>query len=116
MEGILFEVIDQHVASYHAAEVLETALINQKGFVTYYLVDSDPDWLGRLGKHRQVFEERLADSRRVIDSEEQAVIIRRIEALYSVMREHLPAAGLVHSAPGPSFRPIMARDPDRLRF
>lgn len=82
MEGILSEVIDRHVASYHAAEALETALINQKGFVTYYFLDSDPDWLGRLGKHRQAFEERLADSRRMIDSKEQEEIIERIETLY----------------------------------
>jgi CHASE3 domain sensor protein len=45
MEGMLSEVIDRHVASYQAAEALETSLINQKGFVTYFFLDSDPDWL-----------------------------------------------------------------------
>ena len=45
MEGLLTDIIDKNVAGFQTAEALETALINQKGFVSYYLQDRDPDWL-----------------------------------------------------------------------
>ena len=34
MEGLLTDIIDKNVAGFQTAEALETALINQKGFVT----------------------------------------------------------------------------------
>jgi signal transduction histidine kinase len=82
LEGLLTQVIDRHVAAYQAAEALETALVNQKGFVSYYFLDNDPDWLRQLGKHRQVFDERLEESRTLIDSQRQKEIIDRIETRY----------------------------------
>ncbi len=82
LEGLLTRVIDRHLAAYQAAEALETALVNQKGFVTYYFLDRDPDWLRQLGKYRQVFDEQLADARTLIDSQRQREIIDRIETRY----------------------------------
>ncbi|MCF8061311.1 MAG: MCP four helix bundle domain-containing protein [Deltaproteobacteria bacterium] len=82
LEGLLTQVIDRHVAAYQAAEALETALVNQKGFVSYYFLDGDPDWLRQLGKYRQVFEERLEESRTLINSQRQKEIIDRIESRY----------------------------------
>ncbi len=57
-------IIDKNIAAYHAAEGLEAALVNQKGFVSYYLLGSDPDWLWQLGVYRQIFKERLQTTRR----------------------------------------------------
>ncbi len=34
---------------------MELALANQKGLLTYYLVDGDVKWLKSLGEYRQVF-------------------------------------------------------------
>ena len=48
---------------FSEAEALETALINQKGFVSYYFMDGDPDWLRQLGEYRQIFKERLDEAR-----------------------------------------------------
>ena len=46
MERVLNLLIEKDVAAFQAAESLEAALVNQKGFVTYYFLDNDPDWLG----------------------------------------------------------------------
>ena len=33
---------------------METALVNQKGFVSYYFLDGNPDWLIELGEYKAV--------------------------------------------------------------
>ena len=63
MEGILSAIIDKDIAAFQTAVALETALINQKGFVSYYFLDGDPDWLKQLGEHRQIFKERIKAAR-----------------------------------------------------
>lgn len=55
----LANVIDGDIRAYERAEALESALVNQKGFVSYYLLDGDPNWLRQLGEYRQIFRERL---------------------------------------------------------
>ncbi|RLC28544.1 MAG: histidine kinase, partial [Deltaproteobacteria bacterium] len=59
------------MAAYQAAEALETALVNQKGFVSYYFLDGDPDWLRQLGEYRQIFRQSLETSRRLAENREQ---------------------------------------------
>ena len=58
MEGC---VISKNIATFYASEGLEVALVNQKGFVSYYFLDGDPDWLRQLGEYRQIFKERLKE-------------------------------------------------------
>ncbi len=82
MEGLLTEVIDVHVAAFQTAEALETALVNQKGFVTYYFLDGDPDWLRRLDRHRAIFEEKLAEARSLAGLDSQREDLDRIEVHY----------------------------------
>jgi signal transduction histidine kinase len=82
MEGLLSEVIERNVAAFQAAEALETALVNQKGFVSYYFLDGDPDWLRQLGKYRQIFDEKLAEARSLVDTKRQEDAIDLIEARY----------------------------------
>ncbi|MCJ7593673.1 MAG: ATP-binding protein [Desulfobacterales bacterium] len=82
MEGLLTDVIDRNVAGFQTAEALEIALINQKGFVSYYLQDRDPDWLKRLGEYRQVFKERLDEARTIVDTPSERESVNRIEAEY----------------------------------
>jgi len=49
MEDVLAAIIDKDLAAFESAASLETALVNQKGFVSYYFMDSDPEWLRKLG-------------------------------------------------------------------
>ncbi|MGQ9921616.1 MAG: ATP-binding protein [Desulfobacca sp.] len=55
IDSLITALIDQHVASYQAAVRLESALLRQKGYVTYFSLDQDPAWLNRLEEHHQDF-------------------------------------------------------------
>ena len=83
MEGLLTEIIDQNLAAFNSAEELETALVNQKGFVTYYFLDGDPEWLRQLGEYRQIFKERLKSVRALGLKEKEKQALDRIESEYN---------------------------------
>ncbi|MCD4716762.1 MAG: MCP four helix bundle domain-containing protein, partial [Desulfobacterales bacterium] len=83
MQALLTHMIDRNIAAFQVAEALETALVNQKGFVSYYFLDGDPDWLRQLGEYRQIFKEKLNEARSLIDTEEQKEAIKRIESEYT---------------------------------
>jgi signal transduction histidine kinase len=82
MEGLLTHIISKNMATLYAAEGLEIALVNQKGFVSYYFLDGDPDWLRQLGEYRQIFKERLEKTKTLANTERQKQTISRIEAEY----------------------------------
>jgi signal transduction histidine kinase len=84
MEGLLTSIVDKNLAAYQAAEGLEAALVNQKGFVSYYFLDRNPDWLKQLGEYRQIFKDRLDDVRSVVENESQKNTIIGIEKEYSL--------------------------------
>ena len=62
IEGMFGNIVDRNIEAFRIVEELETALVNQKGFVTYFLLDSDPDWLRQLGEYRQIFRERIKET------------------------------------------------------
>jgi signal transduction histidine kinase len=83
MEGLLSEIIDENLAAFQSAEEMETALVNQKGFVTYYFLDGDPEWLRQLGEYRQIFKERLKEVRSLGLTEKEKQALDRIESKYN---------------------------------
>jgi signal transduction histidine kinase len=82
VEGILTDIFNKNVAAFQAAAALETALMNQKGFVSYYFMDNDPDWLTQLGVYRQFFKERLKEVGIKAETEEEKKAIGQIEKEY----------------------------------
>jgi len=82
IEGLLTSVIDRNLAAYQAAQELEIALVNQKGFVSYYFLDSDPEWLRKLGEYRQLFKQRLNQVRHLVNSEQQQKTVNLISLEY----------------------------------
>lgn len=84
IEHTFSEIINKNLVNYQLAETLETALINQKGFVTYYYLDHDPDWLKQLGEHRQVFKERMNEIRTLAETEDQLNTLKAIEKDYTL--------------------------------
>jgi len=82
MEGLLTDLIDENLAAYQRAEALETALANQKGYVSYFFQDGNPEWLKELSRHRAFFQGRLDEARAFAHSEPQMQIINRIEFEY----------------------------------
>lgn len=75
-------IIERNIAAFEAAEALETALVNQKGFVTYFLLDRDPNWLLKFGEYRQIFNNRLTQARDLAQDSEQAGTIAWIAREY----------------------------------
>jgi signal transduction histidine kinase len=53
---LLTGLIADDMAALDAAREMETALANQKGYVTYYFLDGDRKWLDQLAIHRRSFE------------------------------------------------------------
>ncbi|MFH0729924.1 MAG: ATP-binding protein [Pseudomonadota bacterium] len=83
MEGLLSDIINKHLAAFEAAEALETTLVNQKGFVSYYFMDKDPDWLRQLGEYRQIFKSRLDQAKRNANTQALNDILEQIEKEYN---------------------------------
>lgn len=71
-------IIKKNIAAFETAEALETALVNQKGFVAYYLLDRDPDWLRRFGEYRQIFNTRLDQAQKLSQNKAQRETIDQI--------------------------------------
>ncbi|OQX21752.1 MAG: histidine kinase [Desulfobacteraceae bacterium IS3] len=82
MERLLTDVIDEDVAAFQAAESLESSLVNQKGFVSYYFLDGNPDWLRQLEVYRQQFRDRIAQTRSLVTDVHQKEAIEKIESEY----------------------------------
>ncbi|MFC1857821.1 sensor histidine kinase [Thermodesulfobacteriota bacterium] len=82
MEGILTALIHAVLAAWQTAEALESALVNQKGFVTYYFLDNDPDWLRQFGEYRQIFKQRLSIAKFSVEAEDERKAINLIESEY----------------------------------
>jgi len=83
MERVLAAIIEKNLVAFQSAQALEAALINQKGFVSYYFMDDDPAWLQRLGEYRQIFTERLAQTRLLVENEEQKSALEQIRRKYT---------------------------------
>jgi len=62
MEGLISGITGRDLVGFQTATALESALVHQKGFVSYYYLDGDPEWLRRLGEYRQIFKERLREA------------------------------------------------------
>ncbi|MFC1531763.1 ATP-binding protein [Thermodesulfobacteriota bacterium] len=83
IEGLLTYIIDRNVAAFQVAEALETALVNQKGFVSYFFLDGDADWLKQLGEYRQVFRERLKEASSFVVTERQKEALNLLASEYN---------------------------------
>jgi signal transduction histidine kinase len=82
MEALLISITEKKMQTFQTAESLETALVNQKGFVSYYFLDGDPEWLRQLGEYRQIFKERMNAARHLADTDIEIAAIDRIEHEY----------------------------------
>jgi hypothetical protein len=59
IDTILDTMVRKEMVLYKAAQDMELALANQKGFLTYYFVDGDVKWFKSLGQYRQIFKQSL---------------------------------------------------------
>jgi signal transduction histidine kinase len=82
IDALFKGLIDQELRSLEAASGLENALVNQKGFVSYYFLDGNPDWLKRLETYRRAFTERLGEVRKLVQTEGDRKTLDEIESEY----------------------------------
>ena len=83
MERLLSTVTEKELAAFQTAEALEMALANQKGFLSYYFIEGNPEWLRQLGEYRQIFKERLKNALASAGSEDEEKVLRRIKTEYA---------------------------------
>jgi signal transduction histidine kinase len=84
LERVLTAIIDRNLVAYQSAESFESSLINQKGFVSYYFLDGDPDWLRQLGKYRQIFNEQLHTAKLLVEDQQQKQALDQIDREYQL--------------------------------
>ncbi len=82
IDSTLHELVRKELVLYQIAGDMELALANQKGFLTYYLVDGDGKWLESLGKYRQVFQQSLDQAYKLEPSGRQKETLDRIATKY----------------------------------
>ncbi len=82
MDSLLTSLIDKNVASYHAAEELENALLQQKGYLTYYFLDGNPTWLKEIDRYNGSFEDWLGKARKSAYTEAMRETIAQIDTHY----------------------------------
>lgn len=78
----LRSVIDTNLVALNAAQELENSLAMQKGFLTYYFMDSASEWLEQLNRNRIIFEDWLRKARESAYTETQRGILNEIESKY----------------------------------
>jgi signal transduction histidine kinase len=84
IERIFKDIIGKDVAIFQSAEALGSSLVNQKGFVSYYLLDNNPDWLDQLTKYRLLFDEHLLVVKSLINEPWEKKAITQIEKEYKL--------------------------------
>lgn len=76
-------VVDRDVDALISAERLETELVAQKGYVTYYFLNQDPEWLLRLSEKNREFEIQLSRARGLAYLPQAQDILEHIASAYA---------------------------------
>jgi signal transduction histidine kinase len=83
IEKIFGTVIDKNVVIYQSVEALGTALVNQKGFVSYYLLEKDPVWLDEFNRYRRLFDKHFEAVKILVDEPWEKEALEQIEVKYT---------------------------------
>ena len=83
MSDLFIGVIESDLVALEAAEDLELALVKQRGFLSYFFISGDPNWLVFLEEHRREFNGQIARTRDTAHSEVAKDLLSRIESQYS---------------------------------
>jgi len=82
-EDLFTGIVARHIPVYQAAEALETSLLNQKGYLSYYLLDKNPEWLKQLADFKLDFENQLACAKPLVTEDWEKEALARIESVYT---------------------------------
>ncbi len=88
IDSMLQSMVQKDFVLYKTAQDMELALANQKGYLTYYVLDGDDKWLKALWEYRQVFNQYLEKMRTLDLNSKQRRTINDIALKY---REYVEA-------------------------
>ena len=80
--------LTRNIISLVAAQEVETALIMQKGYTTYFFLDGDVQWLKSLEKHHQAFQKGMEQAKQASLGEQEQEILMKIEEAYIQFSVH----------------------------
>lgn len=75
-------ILKENVSSLKAAEELEIALLDQKGYVSSYLLDGNRNWLNLLEEKKAKFNEWFKKAREVALTDKEKRILLEIDKVY----------------------------------
>jgi signal transduction histidine kinase len=81
-DALLTTLLDKNMASFQAAEGLEIALLSQKGYLTYYFLDRNPEWLQKLRENHQSFLKWLRKAHNSATTSVMTEILNKIDTKY----------------------------------
>jgi signal transduction histidine kinase len=84
IDTMLVSMVQKEFVLYKTAQDMELALANQKGLLTYYLVDGDVKWLKSLGEYRQIFYQIIEQAQRLELTPNQRQAVEIISEKYAV--------------------------------
>lgn len=82
MDRFFTVIIDSDVRALQAAQELENTLIMQKGYVTYFFQDNDPQWINQLEVYHNAFETWMRRARQWADTERERAILNNLDSKY----------------------------------
>ena len=82
IDNMLVTMVQKEIVLYKAAQEMELALANQKGFLTYYFVDGNDKWLESLGRYREIFRKSLDKAYSLQLNEQQQEHLTKISLGY----------------------------------
>lgn len=80
--SVLTTISEEDVAALRVARELETSLVMQKGFTTYFAQDRDPQWLDQLEHYRNSFEQWLKKAEEISTQKEARSLLEHIRNEY----------------------------------
>lgn len=81
-DSLFATLIDKNLASFQAAAELENSLLRQKGYLTYFFLDGNPQWLEKLETYSQEFHKWLNKARQSAYTPAMQEIIELIASQY----------------------------------
>jgi signal transduction histidine kinase len=82
MEGLVSSITKKDLFAFQNAEALENALIKQKGLISYFILDGNPDWLRQQEVLQGRFLDQLAQIKDSSKDTSQSQTLAEIDAEY----------------------------------
>ncbi len=82
MNEFVTTIIDRDLLALKATDELNSALVMQKGYLTYFFQDGDDSWLDELNNRDKAFKNLLAQARKLTGHSAETESLNFIEAKY----------------------------------